>query len=137
MVGGDRRELLAVFAGGALGALARGLLGLAMPVDRFPWPTFVANVVAALLLGYLSTRLIERLPVSGYRRPFWGTGLCGGLSTFSTLQVEAVRLLQAGHTGMAAVYVASSVVAGYVAVHVATAVARRSFGSALVRQEAR
>ena len=86
----DRRELLAIFLGGALGALARAGLGRAVPVHdgQWPWPTFVVNVVAALALGYFTTRLLERLPPSTYRRPLLGTGICGGLSTFSTMNVE-------------------------------------------------
>ena len=61
---------------------------------RWPWPTFVANIVGAFLLGYFTTRLLERLPVSSYRRPLLGTGLCGGLTTFSTMQVETIRMLE-------------------------------------------
>ena len=47
---------------------------------RWPWPTFVVNIVGAFLLGYFGTRLLERLPTSSYRRPLLGTGFCGGLS---------------------------------------------------------
>ena len=46
------------------------------------------NILGAFLVGYFVTRLQERLPLSSYRRPLLGTGLCGGLTTFSTLQVE-------------------------------------------------
>ena len=81
----DRRELAAVFVGGALGTLARaGLETLAAPdPGRWPWVTFVVNIVGAFLLGYFTTRLLERLPLSSYRRPLLGTGLCGGLTTFA------------------------------------------------------
>ena len=83
------------------------------------------NVVAAVLLGYLVTRLQERLPLSSYRRPLLGTGLCGGLSTFSTMQVEILKILDAGAWGLAAGYTAASIAAGYAAIHLATAVVRR------------
>jgi CrcB protein len=128
MSGRDPRELLAVFVGGALGALLRALLGEALPVQdgTWPWPTFVANLVAAFALGYLATRLLERLPPSEYRRPFLGTGLCGGLSTFSTFQVEAVRLVQAGAWPVAVGYVLASLVGGLLAMHLATAMVRRA-----------
>ena len=128
MSGRDPRELAAVFVGGAIGALLRALLGEALPVHDggWPWPTFVANVVAAFALGYLATRLLERLPPSEYRRPFLGTGVCGGLSTFSTFQVEAVRLVQHGAWPVAVGYVLASLVCGLVALHLATSMVRRA-----------
>jgi CrcB protein len=124
MFGRDPRELLAVFCGGALGSVARAALGVWVPVHSFPWATFTANLVAALLLGWSTTRLLERLPVSAYRRPFLGTGICGGLSTFSTLQVETIRLVRADELAIAAAYTVASVVLGYAAVHLGTALAR-------------
>jgi fluoride exporter len=84
----DRRELAAIFAGGVLGALARGALAETAVAGDWPWTTFAAIVGGALMLGYFSTRLQERLPLSSYRRPPLGTGLCGALTTFSTMPVE-------------------------------------------------
>ena len=77
------------------------------------------------MLGYFVTRLTERLPLSSYRRPLLGTGLCGGLSTFSTMQVEILKMLDAGAWSLAAGYTAASVAAEYVAIHLATAMVRR------------
>jgi CrcB protein len=123
----DRRELTAVFVGGALGTLARAGLGEALPhsATSWPWPTFIVNVVACLLLGYAVTRLQERLPLSSYRRPLVGTGICGGLSTFATMQVELVKMLEAHSYGLAAGYTAGSVAAGYLGLYLATASVRR------------
>jgi CrcB protein len=123
----DRREVAAIFAGGAIGTLLRAALANAFPqaATSWPWPTFTVNIVAAFLLGYFVTRLQERLPLSSYRRPLLGTGLCGGLSTFSTMQVEILKMLSAHAWGLAAAYTAASVVLGYAAIHVATAAARR------------
>jgi CrcB protein len=122
----DRRELAAIFAGGFAGAIARALLVEWLPHDaaEWPWPTFIANVVGALLLGYFVTRLQERLPLSAYRRPFLGTGLCGALTTFSTMQVELLHMLDEGAVGLAAGYAAASVAAGFLAVGAATNLAR-------------
>jgi CrcB protein len=124
----DRREIAAIFAGGALGTLLRAALSNAFPqpATSWPWPTFAVNIVAAFLLGYFVTRLQERLPLSSYRRPLLGTGLCGGLSTFSTMQVEIVRMLDAHAWVLAAGYIAASIGAGYAAIHLATAMVRRT-----------
>jgi CrcB protein len=119
--------LAAIFAGGALGTLARAGLAEAFPhaITAWPWPTFIANVISVFLLGYVFTRLQERLPLSSYRRPFLATGICGGLSTFSTMQIEVVQMLDAGVLGLAAAYVAGSVFAGLVGIHFATSAVRR------------
>jgi CrcB protein len=123
----DRRELAAIFAGGVLGALARAGLGQALPQSpgQWPWATFVVNIAGAFLLGYFATRLQERLPLSAYGRPFLGTGLCGALTTFSTMQVELLRMLDKGDYGLAAGYLLASAGAGFAAVWGATALTRR------------
>lgn len=128
MFGHDLRELAAVFVGGAIGTAARAALAtLAVPNPaHWPWPTFVVNIVGAFVLGYVSTRLLERLPQSSYRRPLLGTGFCGGLTTFSTMQVETIRMLQHGHYGLALGYTVASLIAGLAAVHLATGLVRRA-----------
>lgn len=123
----DRREIAAIFVGGALGTLLRAALAEAFPhsATAWPWPTFGVNIAAAFMLGYFVTRLQERLPLSAYRRPLLGTGLCGGLSTFSTMQVEILKMISAGAWALAAEYTTASIVAGYAAIHLATAMVRR------------
>ena len=91
----------------------------------WPWVTFVINTSGAFLLGYLMTRLQERLPVSTYRRPLAGTGFCGAYTTFSTMQLELVRMLDHGHDGLAAGYAGASIIVGYLAVYASTAAVRR------------
>jgi fluoride exporter len=124
----DYRELAAVFTGGALGTAARTGLSTLVVADptRWPWPTFTVNIVGAFLLGYFTTRLLERLPLSSYRRPLLGTGLCGGLTTFSTMQVETVKMIEHQEYVLAASYTAASITLGLVAVYLATAVVRRA-----------
>jgi fluoride exporter len=123
----DAGELAAIFVGGALGTLLRAGLSEAFPIaaTAWPWPTFGVNIGACFLLGYAVTRLQERLPLSSYRRPLLGTGVCGGLSTFSTVQVQLVKMLSAHAYGLAAGYTAASIAAGYLAIHLATAMVRR------------
>ncbi len=124
----DRRELAAIFGGGFLGAIARAELAVALhsPVGGWPWATFAVNIVGAFMLGYLSTRLQERLPVSSYRRPFLATGVCGALTTFSTMQVELLAMLDRGHVLMAAGYATGSLAAGLLAVLLSTNLVRRA-----------
>jgi CrcB protein len=123
----DPRELAAIFAGGCVGALARAGLVEAFPVEpgRWPWPTLAVNLIGTLALAFFVTRLQERLPPSAYRRPLLGTGLCGALTTFSTMQVELLHMLDARRYGVAAGYAAISLTAGYLAMTLATGLVRR------------
>lgn len=128
MIGGDRSELAAIFAGGAIGAVARAELVELIPptAGSWPWATFLANILGALLLGYFVTRLQERLPLSSYRRPLLGTGLCGAFTTFSTMQLELLEMLDRGRWELAVAYALASVVAGLAAVALATNLVRRA-----------
>jgi fluoride exporter len=123
----DRQELAAIAAGGAVGALLRVALARGYPpgAASWPWVTFAVNLAGAFLLGYFATRLQERLPLSAYRRPLLGTGFCGALTTFSTMQLELLRMVDGHHYGLAAAYAWASIVLGYACVHLATAVVRR------------
>jgi fluoride exporter len=124
----DRRELGAIFAGGFVGAIARAELVQALPYHpgTWPWATFAVNLVGAFSLGYLTTRLQERLPVSAYRRPLLGTGLCGALTTFSTMQVEILRMLDGARVSLALGYALASITLGFLAVTLATNLVRRA-----------
>lgn len=125
---GDPRLLVAVFAGGVVGAVVRAALTEVFPAAKggFPWTVLAINVAGAMLLAYFATRLQERLPPSTYRRPLVGTGFCGALTTFSTLQVQVVELGHEGHPLKGVVYVAVSIVVGLVAAVVTIAATRRA-----------
>src|SRR5436190_17927606 len=122
----DGRELAAIFGGGVVGALARAGLAEALPHNsaEWPWATFAVNVAGAFMLGYFATRLQERLPLSAYRRPFLGTGVCGALTTFSTMQLELLRMLDGGHVAVALGYAAASLAGGFAAVALASNLVR-------------
>lgn len=121
-------QLAAVFGGGFLGAILRYALGEAIPwtAGQWPWATFVANLAGTALLGYFATREQERLALSVHRRPFVATGLCGTLTTFSTLQLELMRMIEHAQYELAAAYLAATLVAGLLAIHVATKLVRRA-----------
>ncbi|MBU3750527.1 MAG: fluoride efflux transporter CrcB [Mycobacterium sp.] len=119
----DARTVAAVFVGGAVGTLARTALATTAVPDpgHWPWPTFVANILGTVLLGFVGTRLAT----SDLRRPLWGTGVCGGLTTFSTVQVETLLMIQHGSYLMAVGYTAAGIIAGLLAVHLARGLVRR------------
>ena len=97
-----------------------------MRPGAWPWATFGVNVLGALVLGWLVTSVRERRPLPAYGRPLLGTGLCGALTTFSTMQVEPLDMLDGGHVALAAGYAAASVTAGLLAVALATNLVRRA-----------
>jgi len=119
----NRRELGAIFIGGALGTLVRaGLVeALGYGATEWPWATFLVNVAGCFLLGWFAMAL----PEGGYRRPLLMAGFCGALTTFSTLQLELLQMLDKGMVGLAGLYVTGSVVAGYLGVVCATKLAQR------------
>jgi fluoride exporter len=106
----DVREPAAVFAGGVLGALARVGLAQGFPhaAGAWPWTTFAVNLAGASLLGWT----VARLPAASYGRPFVGIGVCGALTTFSTFQLELLRMLDGGRWALALAYAGVSLAAG-------------------------
>jgi CrcB protein len=112
---------LLVMLGGAIGAMLRyglgawvqGLLG-----PGFPWSTFLINITGSLLIG-----LVLRLSLEGALSPEWrlflAVGVLGGYTTFSTFSWETLTLVQQGEWLKAFLYVAGSVVLGFVLVWLA------------------
>ena len=81
-------------------------------------------MVGALLLGYFFA-LFRDQPAESLRHPFLGTGVCGTLTTFSTLQLELYELVDEGELGLAAAYCAATVAAGYLFLRLGIALERR------------
>lgn len=103
--------LLQVALGGALGASARYLTGVAvlrLVGPGFPWATLAVNVVGSFAMGCLVVGLAH---LGGMRfAPLLMTGLLGGFTTFSAFALDAVTLWERGETGLAAAYVGASVI---------------------------
>lgn len=120
------RKLLAIYAGGVAGALIRVGLARAFPpaAGSWPWPTFAVNLIGALLLGYFFALFRDR-PVESLHHPFIATGVCGTLTTFSTLQLELYELVDEGDPGLAAAYLAATLAAGYLLLRVGIALEAR------------
>jgi CrcB protein len=116
-----------VTAGGALGSVARYLLSLAGPPGPgFPWPTLVVNWTGAFLLGVLAGALWHRPAASPLWRPFLGTGVLGGFTTFSALTVELVTRTADGRWAVAALYTALTLAVGLPLTWAGVAAGRRT-----------
>jgi CrcB protein len=110
--------LLAIAAGGALGAVARWGLAEALPHDRdqVPWATLLTNVAGCFAIGALIIVLAAKRPDSRLLRPLLATGVLGGFTTFSTYVLDTRTLAAAGRPGPAAAYLLGTLVLGLVAV---------------------
>lgn len=110
------KELLLVASGGALGAVARWMLGSAILQHtanwRFPLPTFIVNVAGCLAAGVIAGLIIKQDMFSSNTRLFLLTGLLGGFTTFSAFGVECMYLMRRGEFTVMGLYVLLSVVAG-------------------------
>ena len=98
----DWRLIAAVAVGGALGSVARYLIG-ALIQDRFatalPVGTLAINISGSLLLGFLVRVGLETSAFGPEMRFFLTTGFCGGFTTFSTFSYETFRLFEDGEYG--------------------------------------
>ena len=113
----DLPVLATVAAGGVLGALARYGVSSAWPHEPggFPWATFGIGVLLVMITEIRSTHRLTR--------PFLGTGVLGGYTTFSTYAVETERLLS-DHPVTALVYLFGTAAAALVAVQAGVVLAR-------------
>jgi CrcB protein len=116
-----------VAAGGAIGACARYAAALAWPTTSgaFPWTTLAVNAAGCAIIGVLMVVITEVRPTHRLVRPFFGTGVLGGFTTFSTYAVDIQRLSDGGHPRTALAYLALTLAATLAAVWVTAAGTRR------------
>jgi CrcB protein len=117
---------VAIAVAGAFGALARyGVEGwVSRRATGFPWGTFVVNVTGAFLVGFVFTVLSERLTVATWIRSAATVGFLGAYTTFSTLSLETLRLLEDGAYALGMANALGSLAAGMVAVYAGVVVGR-------------
>ena len=120
---------LVVLAGAGLGGLARYALGgwiMARSGVRFPLGTFLINVSGSFLIGLLMALFTERMHPHPNWRLFLVVGVLGGYTTFSSFEYETLQSVRDGERWMGLLYMAGSVMFGYLAVWLGAAlVARR------------
>lgn len=116
-----------VALGGSIGATARYGASLLWPAQTggFPWTTFWVNVVGCAVIGVFMVVITEVWAAHRLVRPFFGTGVLGGFTTFSTYAVDIQKLVDEGHPGTGLAYLAATLFAALAAVGLAVGAARR------------
>jgi CrcB protein len=117
-----------VVLGGGIGSAARYVIGTEIAArigGRFPLGTLVVNVSGSFLIGLFMTLLTERLQPHPNWRLLLVTGFLGGYTTFSTFEYETFRAVQDGGRWIGLLNVLGSVLLGYMAVWIGTAVVGR------------
>ncbi|CAL9370825.1 Putative fluoride ion transporter CrcB [Streptomyces sp. enrichment culture] len=117
----------AVALGGGAGAAARYAASLwwPTPADGFPWTILWVNVAGCAAIGVLMVVITEVRAAHPLVRPFLGTGVLGGFTTFSTYAVDVRELLDAGAAGRGLVCLAATPLAALAAVWSAATATRR------------
>ena len=105
--------LLAVAAGGALGSVARYLVGIGSTKLfglSFPWGTLIINIAGSFLIGAFAELFALKWDLPQEARVFFTVGICGGFTTFSTFSLDTYVLMERGEWWSAAAYIVASVV---------------------------
>lgn len=117
-----------VALGGSIGAISRYALGLWVTTKfptAFPLATFIINVTGSFFLGVVMTVVTLRLTEhTEALRLVVGVGFLGAYTTFSTFEYETSSLLEEGAIMLTSLYVASSVIVGFVGMRLGLILAR-------------
>ncbi len=124
---GQAPVVAVVALGGALGATARYAAAVWWPAQPggFPWATFWTNVVGCAVIGVFMVVITDVWAAHRLVRPFFGTGVLGGFTTFSTYAVDIQKLVDSGHPRTGLAYLFATLVAALTAVWLAVAATRR------------
>ncbi|OIJ98898.1 fluoride efflux transporter CrcB [Streptomyces monashensis] len=116
-----------VALGGAVGASARYGASMVWPVaaGSFPWTTLWVNAVGCAVIGVFMVLITEVWAAHRLVRPFFGTGVLGGFTTFSTYALDIQKLVAGGHSRAGLAYLAATLCAALAAVWLAATVTRR------------
>ncbi|MER7900223.1 fluoride efflux transporter CrcB [Streptomyces sp. NPDC096046] len=119
--------LAVVSLGGGVGAAARYAASLLWPPppDGFPWWTLCVNIAGCAVIGVFMVVVTEIRTAHPLVRPFFGTGVLGGFTTFSTYAVDVRTLIDGGRVGIGLAYLTATPLAALTAVWLAAGATRR------------
>lgn len=121
---------LMIALGGALGSVARyAAVGYLTPMlnYRFPFGTFVVNILGSFLIGVAYVMLVEKAALSSEWRLFFITGILGGFTTFSAFSLEMLQMWQEGHVLQSMLYATSSVALGLLFAYIGMQLTQKFF----------
>ena len=121
------RQILLVAVGGAVGSVARHLVGVAslrLFGPAFPFGTLIVNLVGAFVMGIFVELLARRFGASNDLRLLIATGVLGGFTTFSSFALDTAVLWERGEVISSFVYVATTLVLGLAALFLGLGLAR-------------
>ncbi|MCJ1656075.1 fluoride efflux transporter CrcB [Staphylococcus sp. NRL 16/872] len=107
-------QYIFVFIGGMVGALLRYLISFLNDGTAFPIGTLIANLVGAILMGYLSTIVIQYFKDHPILKKGLTTGFLGALTTFSTFQLELVKMFHHHSFTLLFIYALVSYIVGII-----------------------
>lgn len=123
-------NILLVAVGGAIGSVARYLVGLGatrLAGPNFPFGTLTVNIAGAFAIGLLVEMIARRFDASAEMRVFIVTGILGGFTTWSSFTLDTMVLLERGEIGLSALYLLASLLVSFAAVFAGLALGRALF----------
>ena len=108
------KTVLAIAAGGALGAVARYYVSIGTGValgTAFPWGTLFVNIIGCFAMGVLVELMAITWSPSAELRAFLTVGILGALTTFSAFSLDVALLHGRGEMLLGGIYILASVAA--------------------------
>ena len=120
------KDLIIVFTGGGLGSLLRYLLNSipVLNIYKYPLTTSLSNILGCLVLGLVMGQLIKNNQINSTTSLLFGTGFCGGLTTFSAFAYENIEFIKTGNFIESIIYTSVSISLGFLSIYVGLQLAK-------------